>query len=111
MSFLFSKPKIKEVTPVEAQQRLQERTAIIVDVRENREWQGGHIQGAKHIPLGDLQRRSQEILSAPDVIFVCHSGNRSASAAKAFEAAGHSNVASLAGGMSAWQRAGLPVKR
>ncbi|GAC1472808.1 MAG: rhodanese-like domain-containing protein [Chloroflexota bacterium] len=111
MSFLFSKPKIKEVSPAEAQHRLQERTAIIVDVREKREWQGGHIQGARHIPLGDLQKRSQEILSAPDVIFVCASGGRSASAAKAFEKEGHENVSSLEGGMGAWQRAGLPVKR
>jgi len=111
MSFLFFKPKVKEVTAAEARQRLQERKAVIVDVREKREWQGGHIQGAKHIPLDELQKRAQEIVSAPDVIFVCASGNRSASAAKAFEATGHTNVASLAGGMSAWQRAGLPVKR
>ncbi len=111
MSFLFSKPKVKEVTPTEAQQRLQDGKAIIVDVREKDEWQGGHIPGARHIPLGDLQKRSPEILSAPDVVFVCRSGNRSATAAKAFEKAGHANVSSLAGGMGAWQRGGLPVKR
>lgn len=111
MSFLFSKPKVKEVTPGEAQQRQKEQGALIVDVREKDEWQGGHIPSAKHIPLGDLQARSQGILAAPDVIFVCRSGNRSASAAKAFEQAGHPSVSSLAGGMGAGQRAGLPVKR
>src|SRR5579859_3114018 len=111
MSFLLSKSKVKEVTPAEAQQRLGEGAAIIVDVREKDEWRGGHIPGAKHIPLGDLQKRSSEILSAPDVVFVCRSGNRSATAAKAFEKTGHPSVSSLAGGMEAWQRTGLPVKR
>lgn len=111
MRFLFSQAKVKEVSPVEAQRRQTEQAAIIVDVREKDEWQGGHIPGARHIPLGDLQKRAREILSAPDVIFVCRSGNRSASAAKAMEAAGHPGVSSLAGGMGAWQRAGLPVKR
>lgn len=111
MSFLFSKPKVKEITPAEAQRRYQEKKAVIVDVREKDEWQGGHIQGARHVPLGDLQRRAAEVMSAPEVIFVCQSGGRSASAAQAFEAAGHPNVSSLAGGMGAWRRAGLPVKR
>lgn len=111
MKFLFSKPKVKEIAPVEAQRRQTEQAAIIVDVREKDEWRGGHIPGSRHIPLGDLQQRAQEILSAPDVIFVCRSGNRSATAAKTFEGAGHPSVSSLAGGIGAWQRAGLPVKR
>ncbi len=110
MSFLFFKPKVKEIAPAEAQQRLKEHAAIIVDVREPDEWRTGHIPGAKHIPLGDMQQRAEELLSVLDVIFVCRSGSRSATAAKQFEKAGHSGVASLAGGMLAWQRAGLPVK-
>lgn len=111
MSFLFLKPKVKEITPAEAQRRQKEQAAVIVDVRENNEWQGGHIAGARHIPLRELQQRPQELLSAPDVIFVCRSGNRSTTAAKVFEKAGHPNVSSLSGGMKAWQGAGLPVKR
>jgi len=111
MSFLFSKPKVKEIGPTEALQRQTAQAAIIVDVREQDEWRGGHIPGARHIPLDSLEGRAQEILSAPDVIFVCRSGNRSATAAKAFEGAGHPSVSSLAGGMKAWQRAGLPVER
>lgn len=111
MSFLFPKPKVKEITAAEARRRQEEKTAVIVDVRELDEWQGGHIQGARHIPLGDLQQRAQEILSLPEVIFVCRSGGRSTSATRAFEAAGHPRVASLTGGMQAWEREGLPVKR
>lgn len=111
MNFLFSKPTVKEISPTDAQQRQREQTAIIVDVREQDEWQDGHIPGAKHIPLGDMQARAEEILSSPAVIFVCRSGSRSASAAKAFERVGHPDVSSLAGGLQAWQRAGLPLKR
>ncbi len=111
MSFLFSRAKVNEIAPEEAQQRHQEHAAIIVDVREPDEWRGGHIPGAKHIPLGEVQARAGELLGAPDVIFVCRSGSRSATAAKALEKAGHANVASLVGGMRAWQRAGLRVKQ
>lgn len=111
MKFSFSKPKVTQIEPTEAQQRLTARTAVIVDVREPNEWADGHIPGATHIPLGDLQARAGEIASAPEVIFVCWSGARSATAARALEQRGHATVASLAGGMQAWQRAGLPVKR
>lgn len=111
MSPLFSNSKVTEVSPLEARSRQRDETAIIVDVREQDEWQDGHIPGARHIPLGELQQRAPEILAEPDVIFVCQSGGRSAAAAQAFGRAGHRNVSSLAGGMSAWQRAGLPVTR
>jgi len=111
MSFLFSKPKIKEVSPAEAQHRLQERTAIIVDVREKREWHEGHIPDAKHVSLGKLQTRMHEIPRASAIFFVYRSGNRSTTATKALPQAGRSNAGSLTGRMQAWKQAGAPVRR
>lgn len=111
MSFLFSKPKVTEIGPAEARERAAKHRALIVDVREHNEWQSGHIPGAKHIPLGQLGAHSTELLAVPEIIFVCRSGNRSATAAKTLGSAKHTNVSSLAGGMQAWERAGLPVKR
>jgi rhodanese-related sulfurtransferase len=108
----FSQPNtISEVDAREARRRLEAKVSAIIDVRESYEWDGGHIPGATHLPLSDLQARAQEVFDAPDVIFVCASGGRSAAAAEAFQGAGHPNVASLVGGMSAWQIQGLPIER
>lgn len=111
MSPLFFKSKVKEVDPAETKRRLDVQSALIVDVREHDEWREGHIPGAEHVPLGQIHARSSEILKAPEVVFVCRSGGRSASAANALTKAGHANAYSMAGGMIAWTRQNLPVKR
>lgn len=110
MSPLFFKSKVKEVDPAETKRRLDSQSALVVDVREADEWREGHIAGAKHIPLGQIRARSAEIMKAPEVVFVCRSGSRSASAADALTKAGHANAYDMAGGMLAWKRQNLPVK-
>jgi rhodanese-related sulfurtransferase len=83
----------------------------IVDVREPDEWRGGHIAGAKHIPLGDLPRRATEVDASRPVVTVCRSGRRSLDAVRILQAAGVADVKSMAGGMIAWQEAKQPVAR
>ncbi|GAC1520574.1 MAG: hypothetical protein NVS2B16_27760 [Chloroflexota bacterium] len=61
----------------------------------------GSWYDAGHIPLRDLRARAQEILGAPHVIFVCHSGSRSTTVARAIKQAGHPVVAGQEGGMQA----------
>lgn len=109
LQWLFGAP-VKEVSAEEAAAR-KKAGAILVDVRETGEWKSGHIAGAIHIPLGQLSRRAGEIDRTREVIAVCLSGSRSASAARSLEKLGFANVSSLAGGMSAWQRRGLPIAR
>ncbi|MUK03246.1 rhodanese-like domain-containing protein [Vibrio cholerae] len=83
-------------------------SAQILDVREDFEVSEGMIPGALHIPMGDLQARLSELEPAVPIIAVCRSGNRSARVADALSSAGFS-ADTMAGGMTAWTRAGLPT--
>jgi rhodanese-related sulfurtransferase len=96
-----------EVGPQEAAQ-LQRDGAPIVDVREDLEWEAGRIPGAVHIPLMQLAERVGDLPADQPVVFQCKSGGRSLMAAQALRAAGH-GAYSLAGGLHAWQDAGLPM--
>ena len=82
--------------------------AVLVDVRERSEWQAGHAPKARHIALGELQRRAKELPAGRPVVTVCRSGARSRRAAAYLARDGH-QVSNLSGGMTAWARAGLPV--
>ena len=95
-----------EITVIETEQ--QRASAQILDVREDFEVIEGMIPGALHIPMGQLQARLSELDPGVHVIVVCRSGNRSARVADALNAAGFS-ADTMAGGMIAWSRAGLPA--
>lgn len=95
------------VTPVEADQ--QTRTgAVLIDVREPSEWTAGHAPAAKHIPLGDLTHRLDELPTDKPLLTVCRSGRRSAQAAALLAREGR-DVHNVGGGMTAWAAAGLPI--
>jgi rhodanese-related sulfurtransferase len=105
LSRLFpSRPK---VGPQQAHDLLG-RGAILLDVREDTEWQAGHAPKARHIPLGRLPARLRDLPPNRTVVTVCRSGARSARAAALLARDGR-EVANLAGGMHAWARAGLPI--
>jgi len=93
-----------EITITEAEQRRS--TALILDVREDFEVADGMIPGALHIPMGQLQARLGLLDPAVPVIAVCRSGNRSAAVAAALNGANYT-ADTMAGGMTAWTRAGL----
>lgn len=82
---------------------------LVVDVRARSEWDQGHLPGAMHIPLPDLEARLAEIPAEREVVLQCQGGGRSAIAAALLQARGHREVANLAGGFSAWAGAGLPI--
>ena len=81
---------------------------VVLDVREPHEWVTGHIEGALHIPLGELQERVDELDPQAQTLVVCHVGARSAHAAAWLHHLGH-DVANLAGGMDAWEAARRPI--
>ena len=82
--------------------------AYLLDVREPREWAAGHIPGALHIPLGDLNVRHPEIARDREVYVICRSGTRSAHAARALAGAGW-DARNVSDGMAGWQAAGRPM--
>ena len=99
---------LHDVDPTAARQLIDGGTATLLDVREDDEWSAGHAQSAVHLPLGKLN--PADCPTGRTLVVVCRSGGRSGKAAAALAAAGLP-VHNLAGGMQAWERAGLPVVR
>jgi len=80
---------------------------LLIDVREPNEWAAGHAPGAYHRPLGELDPAK---LPAADAIYViCQSGGRSARATRLLTDVGI-DAHNVTGGMTAWNKAGLPVE-
>ena len=82
--------------------------AVLLDVREDDEWAAGHIEGAMHMPMGDVPARLADLPEAQPLYIVCRSGNRSGRAAAWLNAQGIDSV-NVAGGMKAWAFAGKPM--
>jgi rhodanese-related sulfurtransferase len=82
--------------------------AFLLDVREDFEWAAGHAADAVHVPMSTLAGRTSEIPTGRTIVCVCHVGARSAAVADALNRAGWTAV-NMAGGMQAWEAAGLPV--
>ena len=99
---------VPDIDPVQAARLADAGQVLLLDVREHGEWDSGHAPQATHTPLGDLDPAA--VPQDRPVVAVCRSGNRSGQAAQALSAAGV-DVRNLAGGMSAWASAGLPVVR
>lgn len=97
----------REVLATEAQQ-LVEEGALLLDVREDVEWQAGHAPQATHLPMSRINASVAQLPPDRLIVCVCHVGARSAAVAEALTNAGYT-AANLAGGMDAWQAAGLPV--
>jgi len=98
------------LAPAEAAALLEGPDApLMIDVREESEWNEVRIPGALLIPLSQFVARQDEIPAGRALIMQCHSGGRSGQAALALRTAGRTNVANLAGGISDWEAAGLPV--
>lgn len=93
----------KEITPGELAKRLVNGESLrILDVREPAEWAEGHIEGAVHIPLGQLVERLDELDPSKEVYVVCRSGGRSSLACELLMEKGY-NVVNVIGGMNAWE--------
>jgi sulfur-carrier protein adenylyltransferase/sulfurtransferase len=103
--------QIEEIEPFEAAQEIDGGDIVLIDTREPHEYQEAHLENGKLVPPGLL---GDEIAAAaPDksarTILYCRSGNRSYKAAEQMQALGYEDVASMAGGILAWQEQGLPV--
>jgi rhodanese-related sulfurtransferase len=104
------KNKSNEISPAEAAEQVKSGALVLVDVRESDE-RRSLAPGVKstHIPLGQLGGRMSSLPDGKPVAFICAAGGRSGRATKAAVAAGL-DARNVTGGMSAWNRAGLPTK-
>jgi rhodanese-related sulfurtransferase len=103
----------KEVGNLQATQLINRENALLLDLRETAEYEGGHLPNAVHIPLSQLASRGQELAkhAARPVVAYCASGNRSRTAGSALARLGFKDVYNLQGGYGAWKDAGLPTQR
>jgi rhodanese-related sulfurtransferase len=100
------------VTPEQLSKQLaSDDPPLVLDVRTDGEWEAGHIPGAMHIPLGEMQTRRDEVPMDRDVVVHCQVAPRARQAEKMLIMVGHENVYHLEGGYSAWHEAGLPSER
>lgn len=99
------------LTPAEATLLMNREDALVLDVRETGEWGTGHITGARHITMAQLEKRLSELDKFKDkpIIVVCATGNRSSSACGQLKKHGFAKVFSLGGGVSSWRDANLPL--
>jgi rhodanese-related sulfurtransferase len=101
------------VSPAQATHLINREDALVVDVREPGEFAAGHVLGAKNLPLARLQAQGTELPKRKErpIIVYCDSGDRAGKATAALKKHGFTRVSSLAGGIGAWQQAGLPVEK
>lgn len=104
-------PNIKEISVKETLERIK-NDAILIDVREDNEWQNGHAKDAVHIGRGVVER--DIVHEFPDreteLVLYCGGGYRSALAADNLQKMGYKNVSSMKGGWTAWQEADAPAE-
>ena len=104
---------IQEVDSLAALQLINHKNAFILDVREQNEYDSGHILNAKLIPLGKLKSRLGELekFRERSIVVVCRGGNRSNAAVALLNKEGFEQAIRLAGGVVAWEKAKLPLEK
>src|SRR5205814_8319333 len=107
------KSRVKEVTVAETRDRLAaNRAALLIDVREDHEWDDSRAAGAIHLGKGIIERDVETTVpeKSTELILYCGGGYRSALAADVLQTMGYTNVFSMAGGWKAWKESGAPVE-
>jgi rhodanese-related sulfurtransferase len=101
------------VTAAGAVQLINREKAVVVDVCEAGEYASGHVAGARHAPLGELEQKLPGLVKnkSTPVILVCASGARSGRAVSIARKLGYEQALSLSGGMRSWRDANLPVEK
>ena len=103
---------INQMMPDELKQLMDEkRELLLLDCREQYEWDEVHIPSAKHIPIGEMQLRLDELANYKNkkVVVQCRSGQRSQTIVHLLLANGFVDVSNLAGGILEWIDCGHPV--
>jgi rhodanese-related sulfurtransferase len=108
-----AKSRVREVTVAETQRRLEGGKALLIDVREESEWDAGHAHGA--IPMGkgvierDIEARVPD--KNAELILYCGGGFRSALSADNLQKMGYTNVISMDGGIRGWREKNYPMTK
>ena len=107
-----AKAHVRQTTPEEVKARIDRGEKIVLtDIREDREWDAGHITGAVHLGKGIIERDIESTVpdKETEIILYCGGGFRSALAAENLQKMGYSNVVSMDGGWRRWKELGYPT--
>jgi len=104
---------LNPIGPGDALNLMNHQGALVLDIREDKEFQAGHILGSVHVPLSRLGDELDKLKHSTDkpVIAVCNTGGRSRAACSALKKHGYASVHNLTGGVAAWKNASLPLTR
>lgn len=102
-----------EISTLQTTQLINQRNAVIVDVRDATEFGTGHIPNSRHIPLEELEQRLPELakLKARPVVLSCKTGALSGKAQRLLRKHEFTDVYVLKGGLTAWSEANLPLQK
>lgn len=106
--------RVDEITPEEVKQKMDDGDDfLLLDVREQDEWNSAHIAGADYLGKGIIERDIHEKVSDTnqELVLYCGGGYRSALAADNLKKMGYKDVKSMKGGFSSWTEAGLPIQK
>jgi len=109
-----AKTRVKEWSVAETKRRMDAgEKFLLVDVREDNEWQRGHIPGAVHMGRGIIERDIEQAVPdhAATLVLYCGGGFRSALAADNLQKMGYTNVISMDGGWRGWTEAGFSTEK
>jgi rhodanese-related sulfurtransferase len=104
---------MKDIGTPEVTRLINRQNAVLLDVREAKEYEGGRLPNAIHIPLSQLGGRAQELakMASRPVVAYCATGRRSRMAASALTRVGFKEMYSLHGGIEAWKKDSLPLEK
>jgi rhodanese-related sulfurtransferase len=108
-----AKTRVREVSVDQTLKRLAANPAVkLIDVREDLEWQAGHVAHALHLGKGIIERDIEGQIpdKNAEIILYCGGGFRSALSGDVLQQMGYTNVRSMAGGWRAWNAAGAPTE-
>ena len=108
-----AKTRVRELGFSEVKQRLDAgQNFTLVDVREDNEWERGHVPGAVHLGKGIIERDIEQVIpdKSAEIVLYCGGGFRSALAADNLRKMGYTNCISMDGGWRAWTAAGFPTE-
>jgi rhodanese-related sulfurtransferase len=108
-----AKKNIMEISTQDAAAKLKSGEAVIVDVREQDEWDEDHIPDAIHMSRGTIELDIEQKVPDTNAMIICHcgGGGRGALATESLRKMGYKNVRNMAGGFKAWKAAGLPTTK
>jgi rhodanese-related sulfurtransferase len=105
--------RVNQVGPTELVTLINRQHAVVVDVRDASDFRTGHVVGALNLPFTDLTNRAAELdkYKGRPIVFTCRLGQSAVKAAVLLRKRGLENVSFLAGGLSAWEKAQLPMEK